>query len=175
MYYRIAIRRDPSAHWKWRSTSLSSLNTLFQFLRLYQALPQDCLRVFSSRSREDLNEQLERENQGLESNSVTAAQFLQERGIGSSEGRQGAAEDGTTGSEHTAPIAVAIEHLPDEESQGTHDLEEEDRSSLEKRRLELERGAGGDHDIPYRFTLPTSIPQVLAWVKLLAKVQNNEI
>jgi hypothetical protein len=47
-------------------------------------------------------------------------------------------------------------------------------SLLEKRREELERGAGGDHDLPYQFTLPTSMPQVLAWVKLLARVQQGE-
>jgi hypothetical protein len=35
----------------------------------------------------------------------------------------------------------------------------------------VRRGAGGDHDLPYRFTLPTSMPQVLAWVKLLARVE----
>ena len=122
-----------------------------------------------------MNEQLERENQGLESNSVTAAQFLQERRISSSEGRRRAAGDGTTAIEHTASIAAATDHLLNEKSQGTLALEEESKSSLEKRRLELELGAGGDNDIPYRFTLPTAIPQVLAWMKLLAKVQNNEI
>jgi len=45
--------------------------------------------------------------------------------------------------------------------------DESSRSPLEKRREELERGAGGDHDLPYRFMLPTWLPQVLAWVKLL--------
>ena len=38
--------------------------------------------------------------------------------------------------------------------------DESSRSPLEKRREELERGSGGDHDLP-------SLPQVLAWVKLL--------
>jgi hypothetical protein len=47
-------------------------------------------------------------------------------------------------------------------------------SPLEKRREEIERGAGGDHDLPYRFTLPTSIPQVLGWVKLLVRVQQGD-
>ncbi len=44
-------------------------------------------------------------------------------------------------------------------------------SELYKRREELERGAGGDHDLPYRFTLPTAMPQVLAWVKRLSRVE----
>jgi len=79
MYYRVAIQMDLLPTWQWRSTVLSSLQTLFQFLRLYRAFPQDRLRVFSSSSRTDLNEQLRRENTGGESTSVTAAQFLQQR------------------------------------------------------------------------------------------------
>jgi hypothetical protein len=47
-------------------------------------------------------------------------------------------------------------------------------SPLDRRREELERGAGGDHDLPYRFRLPTSTPQVLAWVKLLVRVQRGD-
>src|SRR6266487_2435184 len=79
MYYRVAIQVEPSPLWQWKSTVLSSLNTLFQFLRLYRALPQDHLRVFSSSSQEGLKEQFVQENKGLGSNSVTAAQFLQKR------------------------------------------------------------------------------------------------
>jgi len=45
----------------------------------------------------------------------------------------------------------------------------------EMRRLELELCSMGDHDIPYIFNMPTSIPQILAWAKLLAKVQNGEL
>ncbi len=84
MYYRIAIQRqedqlDRPPSWQWKSTVLSSLQTLFQFLRLYGALRHDDLRVFSSCSRESLEEQLRQENLGLGSPSVTAAQFLHER------------------------------------------------------------------------------------------------
>ena len=53
--------------------------------------------------------------------------------------------------------------------------DESSRSPLEKRREELERGEGGDHDLPYRFMLPTSLPQVLAWVKLLARVPQGHL
>ncbi len=84
MYYRVAIRRegdqrDRPPNWQWQSTILSSLQTLFQFLRLYRALPQDRLQVFSSSSREELNRQLMCENDGLGSNSVPAVHFLRER------------------------------------------------------------------------------------------------
>src|SRR5260370_19316881 len=64
MYYRVAIQVDAAPAWQWKSTVLSSLDTLFHFLRLFRALPHDQLRVFSSSSREGLAEQLEQENQG---------------------------------------------------------------------------------------------------------------
>jgi hypothetical protein len=79
MYYRVAIKIDSLPIRQWKSTVLSSLDTVFRFLRLYGALPQECLWVFSSPSREGLQEQLAQENQGLASNAVTAAQFLRER------------------------------------------------------------------------------------------------
>ncbi len=42
------------------------------------------------------------------------------------------------------------------------------------RRLELELGPGGDHDLPYTFALPASMPQVLAWMRLLGRIQRGE-
>src|SRR6266516_2662597 len=46
MYYCVAIQRqgdplDGPPSWQWQSTTLSSLSTLFQFLRLYGALRLD--------------------------------------------------------------------------------------------------------------------------------------
>ena len=175
MYYRIAIHVDHVSQWQWKSTALSSLDALFQWLRLYRAVPQDHLRVFSSCSREEMNEQLMRENQGREPTSITAAQFLQERRIGSPEVAWGASAHGTRGNEQTTSIAVVTELPPDGSSWGAQPLEERGLSFLEKRRVELERGAGGDHDCPYRFTLPGSMPQVLAWVKLLVMVQQGDL
>jgi hypothetical protein len=94
MYYRVAIQRqedqlDRPPSWQWQSTVLSSLSTLFQFLWLYGALRHDRLRVFSSTSRESLEEQLMQENKGLGSHSVTAAQILQEVLIRSAEVTRG--------------------------------------------------------------------------------------
>ena len=48
-------------------------------------------------------------------------------------------------------------------------------SALERRREELESGPGGDHDLPYSFSLPLALPQVLAWMSLLAKVRRGEV
>jgi hypothetical protein len=48
-------------------------------------------------------------------------------------------------------------------------------SALESRRLELELGPGGDHDVPSSFVLPPSMRQVLAWMRLLARIQRREL
>jgi hypothetical protein len=79
MYYRVAIQVDAAPTCQWKSTVLSSLDVVFRFLRLYQALPHNRLCVFSCSSREEMHEQLARVNTGLSSTSVTAAHFLQER------------------------------------------------------------------------------------------------
>ncbi len=114
-------------------------------------------------------------NQGLESTSVTAAQFLQERRITQQGALWEASAHGTRRNERPTSIAVVTEPSLGESSRESQSLDERGVSFLEKRRVELERGAGGDHDLPYRFTLPGSMPQVLAWVKLLAKVSAGEL
>jgi hypothetical protein len=48
-------------------------------------------------------------------------------------------------------------------------------SVLDIRRLEVEPGIPGDHDMPYKFSLPTSMPQTLAWLKLMVRVQSGEL
>jgi hypothetical protein len=164
MYYRVAIQVDSSPTRKWKSSALSSLNILFQWLQYYRVLPHDRLRIFSSSSQEELNEQLVRENQGLGSLSVLATQFLQERRIAPQRVVREASAGGTRANEPMASIATLTELSSYESS-----------SPLDKRREELERGAGGDHDLPYSFALPPSMPQVLAWMRLLAKVQRGEL
>jgi hypothetical protein len=177
MYYRLAIQRgrdqlDQPSTWRWKSTALSSLQSLFQVLRLYGALSQEHLRVFSSPSREGLQEQLRQENSGLGSSSLTAAQFLQQRMIQSS-GVTSAC--GARGHEGTTAIAVSTRTRLDERAIAAHALDERDMSSLERRRIEQELVAGGDHDVPYHFALPLSMPQVLAWMRLMGRVQRGEL
>jgi hypothetical protein len=48
-------------------------------------------------------------------------------------------------------------------------------SWIEVRRLEMELGAGGDHDQAYAWSLSSSGPQVLAWTKLLARRERGEL
>ena len=175
MYYRVAIQVDAGPTWQWKSTVLSSLDTLFRFLRLYSALPQQCLLVCSSTSREGLQEQLEQENQGLASNAVTAAHFLQERRIQLPVQVQRSAEQ----QEGTLPRRVATAVLSQEpvsvSGGGGSAVQSRSISTLERRREELESGSGGDHDLPYSFVLPPSMPQVLVWMRLLASRERGEL
>jgi hypothetical protein len=175
MYYRVAIQVNPSPTWQWKSTVLSSLGALFQWLRLYHALPQNHLRVFSSPSCEGIGEQFVRENKGLGSSSVTAAHFLQQRRISSQEVGGRTSEGREHETRGAASIAVATNPSLNESVKGAHTLPERDMSSLERRREERECGAGGDHDSPYTFTLPAFMPQALAWSSLLARVQSGEL
>ena len=166
MYYRTAIQRGRDhlewpVTWQWKSTALSSLQSLFQLLRFYGALPQEQLRVLSSPSREGLEEQLRQENSREGSASATAVHFLQERLIHLS-GVTPAGEAGRH--EGTTSIAVSYGTRLDESGGAIHMPCERSVSSLEWRRMEQELGAGGDHDVPYHFALPLSMPQVLAWM-----------
>ena len=175
MYYRVAIQADPSPLWQWKSTVLSSLDTVFQFLRLFRAIPHEQLRVFSSPSREGLAEQLEQENKGLASNSVTAAQFLRERMLRPPAVVQSISErEGGTPLERGS-IAVISQQAVNERGRGGSILESGGMSALERRREELESGPGGDHDLPYSFSLPLSLPQVLAWMTLMVRMQQGEL
>src|SRR6266571_5174832 len=47
-------------------------------------------------------------------------------------------------------------------------------SWIEVRRLEVELGAGCDHDHPYTWSLPLSGPQMLAWTRLRALRERGE-
>ena len=168
MYYRVAIQRqgdqlDGPPSWRWQSTTLSSLSTLFQFLRLYGALRLDHLRVFSSSSREGLEEQLVQEN------------FLQQRLIHSQEVTRGTPEREGGACQEMASIAVATHASVNESSREVNGLVGRGMSSLERRRLELELGPGADHDVPYSIVLSPSMPQVLAWMRLLARIQRGEL
>ncbi len=180
MYYRVAIQRqgdqlDRPPSWQWRSTVLSSLQTLFQFLRLYGALPQDQLRVFSSSSRKGLEEELAQENRGHESDSVTAAQFLRERMICSPQVARRTSEREGGSYQVRVSTAVAIHPSAMESSRAGNGLDGMGMNALERSQRERESGAGGDHDVPYTFVLPLSMPQVLAWARLLARVERGEV
>ena len=174
MYYRVAFQVDPSARWQWKSTPLSSLNTLLQWLQYYRAFPKDRLRVFSASSRGELNEQLEQQNQGLPSTSLPAAQFLSERMILPSTVRSTAAREGATSLERGSIVVISQQAVNERDGEASA-LENRGMSVLQRRREERESGPGGDHDLPYHFALPRSMPQVLAWMRLMGRVQRGEV
>jgi len=133
--------------------------------------------VFSSSSQEGLKEQFAQENSGLESNSVTAAQFLQERMLHSlqvTEDTPERWEQGVRENQERASIAVSTNTWLNESSKAASILFETAMSSLDRRRLEVELGAGGDHDVPYVFAFPPSMPHVLAWMRLLTLVHRGD-
>jgi hypothetical protein len=174
-YYRLASRDYQTARWIWKTTALTSLQAVFQLLRIYGALPQDRIRVFTASSKEDLNEMLRCENNNLVSGSVTAAQFLQERNMQVQERVQSASVHGAA-EQAVRQVTTGATSFPSREnSTALGSSESLGISSLDKQRLERECGLGGDHDTPYLFTLPTSTPQMLAWIRLQSRVQAGEL
>lgn len=178
VYYRVAWKNQPSSVWRWKSTKLTSLQAVVHFLRLHHALSQDHLRVFSSSSYEGLRELLKEENQGRQQISVTAEQFLHERGMHA--GRMSGRASAQGGSEirenqEKTAITATLPPLLSQSSAQEVPVDEKSISMLDRKRWETEMGAGGDHDLPYTFSLPLSRPQTLAWIRLMARVQRGEL
>jgi hypothetical protein len=177
-YYRVAWKNQQSSVWRWKSTKLTSLQAVFHFLRLHHAIPQNHLRVFSSSSCEGLKELLEEENQGRQQISVTAEQFLRERGMRAGKGSERASARGGSRSQENQEKTAITATLPLLLHQGSvqeEAVDEERISALDRKRLETEMGVGSDHDLPYTFTLPLSLPQTLAWIRLMVRVQRGEL
>lgn len=174
-YYRVAMQRDQSPTWMWKSTVLVSLDAVFGFLKQHHMVSRERLRVFFSSSIEYLNEMLDRENQGMLSNSLTAEQLL----------------NGSARIDHlaiqlfestcdlhqcmgTAMASLMTAHIWQMHSQHVPD-EESTNEEAEIRRFAVELNGGGDHDLSCHFSLPASLPQRLAWARLLARVQCGEL
>lgn len=171
IYYRLAMQEYDTSKWIWKSTLVTSLVAVLHLLRIYSPIPGERIRVFSSTCVEDLAEMLNRENDGLESGSLTAGEFLRERRL----------------SVHNASAPETIERLvrrtttalvdtsAREDSPAPQPAYAGSTSLLDQRRLQIEMGSAGDHDMPYRFSLPTSTPQLLAWTRLMSRVQAGEV
>jgi hypothetical protein len=127
IYYRVALRGDQSARWRWKSDLLTSLHPVLGFLNMYRYVPKEHLRVFLSTSPEHMDAMLSQANQG------------------------------------SLSTAIAVDQLWDR-----HCV-----SWIEVRRLEVELGAGGDHDQPYTWSAFSS-SHVLAWTKLLDRRESEE-
>jgi hypothetical protein len=199
-YYRLAIQHRQTTHWTWKTTAVTSLQAVFHLLSIYRMLPQDGIRVFTAASKEELSEMLKRHNTNLASSSVTATQFLREKHLAIPEQEQSASPQSLSApaAQQDASVATWAKAVWDEyvtmraaqlAQQGatvnTSSLRESlpttgtpsssAMSWLENKRLEIESGTGGDHDTPYRFALPISTPQWLAWTRLQRRVQAGEL
>ena len=173
-YYRVALWADHSSTWQWESRVIGSLDMLFRVLGLYSMMHGNRIRVFFASSVGCLDEMLGRENTGLLSSSLTAEQlFNDSEHIHPREMNRLEPERGPGVSMGMAVTSILREQAWDEQRLSASF--KGSRSFLEMRRLELELGAIGDHDTPYAFTFPTSMPQVLAWTKLLARVRSGEL
>lgn len=138
---------------------LSSLDSVFRFLQIYGIARQNRLCVFSSSYREGLQEQLVQENQKQVSSAVPSAHFFGMRAVSPPEEGQ-----------HIRGSGKGVrEAIIDTQGRGRGFL------SLDQVRESLESGTGGDHDVPYKFTLPHSLPQVLAWLKLRVRISNGDL
>jgi hypothetical protein len=174
MFYRVASQKDPPALWRWESRVIASLDVLFRILWMYRSMPRYHLRVFLASSVERLDLMLDRESKGLASSSIPVDQFLQGRwstnllDVSQFESELRIRE--SMGILETSPAGEQSLHekRSSTSSEGSADL-------LDRRRLEVELGAPCDHDTLYTFTWPTSQPQMHAWTKLLAKVQDGAL
>jgi hypothetical protein len=178
VYYGLANQRDASSCWEWESRMIASVEILFRVLSMYRSVPGYHLRVFFSSSVAGLDLMLDRENRGLASNSIPVAQLFEGRwstsqSISPLEMRQFESELKTRESVGMLESAIVREQDVPEKSRSTPS--EGSRDVLERRRLEVELGTPGDHDSLYTFSLPTSLPQTLAWLKLLTRGHHEEL
>ncbi len=190
IHFRVAIRMDELSQWRWKSSILSTPGTLFNYLTMYDCVPRDRLRIFFATSMGFMNEMLVRENSGLVSNSTTVEDFLNdgkridvnhivqlEHELGLIEDIELIAKPAGTGplrDEHPSLHTIS----PFEQTLSTiSETSENNWNSLLNGPVQeaSEWSIGGDCDTPYIFELPISMPQALAWARLLAKVQCGEL
>jgi hypothetical protein len=167
MYYRIAIETTCRPTWSWVSTSLGSLNSVRDWLRFYYSLPRDRLCVFSASSRDDLSEPPLYKTPKLVLTPIPATRLMPAAGGGP--GDQGEAVTAATRQGPTSTLAWSPLR------QFAQSPEKSSTSPLDARRDELERGVGGDHDCPYRFSVPASTSELLAWARLLSRVLHDDL
>jgi len=169
MIYRVACWEREVSAWKWKSTRLNSLNAVLTFLRVYNILPKDRLRIFFASSAVMLDHMLKRENQNLCSNSMTANQFASgEKYVNKEEMRRLEAEVAIR--ENKTVVTNAYMPVPI-----GYMVKTPHAASFSASYPPMEGGPGGDHDTPYIFTPAETLPQAIVWIKLLAKVRRGEL
>ena len=150
IYFRIAIHVEKTDRWQWKSTVLTSLNTVYGFLRMYERVEKQRIRIFFASSLPLLKEMLWRENSNQITNSLTAEQFYEAKGK----------------IDRLGMIRLELE-LIDNAIVMNYVLQSNETDPL------VTSGAEGTYDAPYRFTLPTTTREALVWARLLTSVQSG--
>src|SRR5229473_7845110 len=75
IYYRVALQGSQAATRRWKSSLLTSLDSVLGVLNLYRCVPREHIRVFLSSSPEQMEKMLARANQGLISTAITVEQL----------------------------------------------------------------------------------------------------
>lgn len=171
-YYRIAVQTKQSPTWRWMTTKLTSLQAVLTYLQIYRCPAHAHLRIFFATSVEALEGMLAVENQGDASFSVTPEQLLSEPQRQALTEEQAAAEALASARQQILTTTVNAAY---ELGASTIPLAVGGSTALEARRLELELGAGDDHDGPYIFAFPRALPETCAWLRLLEKVQRGDL
>lgn len=164
IYYRIAARVQPCDPWQWRSTILTSLDSVMSFLRLHDRMVQQRMQISFASQPAILNIMLDRFNDRLPANVIsieqifacnmkidTLAMALLEAELGVSE--RVFAKSG---------IQVRQEHT---------NLYQSEQMCSVSMPLVLEQS----YDEPYLFTLPSTLREMHVWTNLLARVQRGEL
>ena len=190
IYFRVAIQMDQLSQWRWKSGILNTPGTLFDFLNMYDRVSKNRLRVFFATSKTVMNEMLVRENNGLLSNSLIVEEFLERgRKIEGKYIKQLEFELGLQESMELIAKSAITRKLGDESSslQAASSIEatnpviaetrvnNQESNLIRQMREKLEWSRGDGYDTLYTFALPVSMPQILAWTRLLAKVQRGEL
>jgi hypothetical protein len=158
MYYRIAARLRLGATWRWRTTKLHSLKAVSAHLEHYRWPDRTELRVFFASSPAYLDEMLQRANEGKASTSVPAETVKGGKSLLGWDLTEGEEAQETA---QSIPYAFNTMRENGRSITGAMHLQ-----PLDLQRLEMELGAGGDHDMPYCFTWPVCWPQALAWIRM---------
>lgn len=173
IYYRIAVHTKHAPTWRWMTTKLTSLHAVLNYLQIYRCPAYAQLRIFFASSDEALEEMLAAENRGDASFSITPEHLLS-AGQPQILAERTADAERAPARQHTLSLTANAD-APN--GQGALDMPPMTGSSttLEARRLEMELGAGGDHDHPYIFSFPRALPETYAWIRLMVKVQRGDL
>lgn len=174
IYYRIAVHTKHAPTWRWITTKLTSLHAVLNYLQIYRCPTSARLRVFFASSVEALEEMLIAENRGDAIFSVTPEYLLSRRQPELLAEGSAAAEAQTLARQQTVTLAASANATNEPEVPAVP-LPMGNTPLLEAQRLELELGAGGDHDQPYRFAFPCRLPETCAWIRLMVKVQFGDL